>query len=234
MTAPPSWTVTALHVGSVQPLGPAGVPSGIVKHPVDGPVRLHATGVDGDAQADLKHHGGPDKAVHAYPLAHHPVWAADLPERAARFGPGRFGENLTVCGATEADVCIGDRFRIGAAVLEVSQGRQPCWKLNLRFEVPDMARRVQISGRTGWYFRVIAPGTVTVGDAGWLIERPNPEWSVARVNHLLYHRTLDVAALAALRDLPRLTGSWRTLAANRIANSRVEDWSARVETPAAP
>ena len=120
---------------------------------------------------------------------------------------------------------------LGLALLEASQGRQPCWKLNLRFDVPDMARRVQESGRSGWYFRVIEPGMVAAGDRGVLVERPHPAWSLARVSHLLYHDRMNRPALAELAGLPGLTESWKRLAEARLASGRTEDWSRRIETP---
>src|SRR5690606_10618537 len=106
---------------------------GIDKRAVPGPVMALADGLAGDEQGDRRHHGGPDKAIHAYAAINYASWAADLPEQAELFRPGGFGENLVVEGATEADICLGDRCRLGGALLEVSQGRQPCWKLNLRF-----------------------------------------------------------------------------------------------------
>lgn len=145
--------------------------------------------------------------------------------------PGTFGENLVIDDASESDLCLGDRWRIGSAIVEVSQGRQPCWKLNLRFDVPDMARRVQDTGRAGWYFRVIGPGTIAAVDHGRLIARPNPAWSLARTSHLLYYDGMNRLALAELADLPTLPDSWRRLAIARLASNKTESWSRRVETP---
>jgi MOSC domain-containing protein YiiM len=159
------------------------------------------------------------------------LFGQELPDHAERFRPGAFGENLAIVGATEADFCLGDHWGVGGALLEISQGRQPCWKLNVRFDVPDMARRVQESGRSGWYFRVIEPGMVAAGDSGVLTDRPHPDWSLARVSHLLYHDRLNRPALAHLARLPGLTESWKRLAEARLASGRTEDWSRRIETP---
>lgn len=224
-------SILAVHVGRPRPFGPRGQPSAIEKAPVAGPVMATAEGLAGDAQADRHHHGGPDKAVHAYAAAHYPTWAAEIPQAAERFRPGAFGENLVVAGAVEADICLGDRWRIGAACLEVTQGRQPCWKLNLRFGLPDMARRVQASGRTGWYFRVTEPGAIEAGDTGRLEARPHPDWPLDRVSRLLYRDTLDRAALEDFAALPGLPENWRRLARRRLDSGRVEDWRPRVETP---
>lgn len=226
-----AFEVLELRIGHAAPLGAAGARSAIDKQRVDGSLAVDALGIKGDEQADPKHHGGPHKAVHAYAISHMAAWAQELPERATRFRPGAFGENLVLDGATEADVCLGDRWRVGTALLEVSQARQPCWKLNLRFDIPDMARRVQDTGRSGWYFRVIEPGIVAAGDRGELIARPNPDWSLARVSHLLYHDRMNRAALAELAAIPGLPDNWLRLAEARLASGKTEDWSRRIETP---
>lgn len=223
--------IREVRVGRPRPFGPQGQPSAIAKSPVAGPIAVTATGLAGDGQADRRHHGGPDKAVHAFAAVHYPVWAAELPQAADRFRPGAFGENLVVEDATEADICLGDQWRLGDVLLEVSQGRQPCWKLNLRFGVPDMARRVQDTGRTGWYFRVIEPGALAAGSEARLAARPHPAWPLVRVTQVLYRNVLDLGSLAELAVLPGLPASWRLLAQRRIESGTVEDWSARTEAP---
>jgi MOSC domain-containing protein YiiM len=119
-------------------------------------------------------------------------------------------------------------FRFGSALLQVSQGRQPCWRLNARFDRPDMAVRVQKSGRTGWYYRVLEEGWAEAGDALVLHRRPQPDWPLARAIELLYTRTMDMASLDTLSKLPELAQSWRDLAARRIATRQVEDWNRRL------
>lgn len=223
--------IDAVHVGSVGALGPKGVPSGIDKRPVTGPVALTVAGLQGDEHGDARHHGGPEKALHLYPTDHYATWRRELPDVAERFVAGGFGENLVVGGIAEADVCIGDAFRAGGALIEVSQGRQPCWRLNLRFGIGDMARRVQASGRTGWYFRVLEPGQLAAGTILRLAKRPNPDWTLRRVHHLLYRNTLDLEALAEFAALPGLSPSWQELARRRLERRSVEDWDRRVGTP---
>jgi len=225
-----SFSILQVRVGRVGPLGPNGVPSGIDKQPLAGPVVAGALGLAGDEHGDPRHHGGADKAIHAYPVGHYPLWRAELPEEADRFQPGGFGENLVV-DATEAGICLGDRFRVGAALLEVSQGRQPCWRLNLRFGRGDMARLVQQTGRSGWYLRVLEPGALRAGETAVLDARPNPDWTLARVTRLLYHDRTNMTDLAAFAALAGLPESWRRLAERRLASGSVEDWSSRVETP---
>src|SRR5690606_20282838 len=123
-----------------------------------------------------------DKAVHIYARDHYAAWRRELPHRAASLVPGGFGENLVVPGIDETAPCLGDRLRLGSAIVEVSQGRQPCWKLSIRFNQTDMPRRVQDSGRTGWYFRVLEEGEVEAGCMLTLLDRPHPAWTIARIN----------------------------------------------------
>lgn len=221
-------------VGSVAPLGPGGPASGIDKRVIAGPWRITQLGIAGDAQGDLKHHGGPEKALHQYPREHCAAWAAEIGAHPLLDRPGGFGENLSTTGWTEAEICIGDIVRFGAALLQVSQGRQPCFKLNLRFGRADMARAVQRTGRTGWYWRVLEEGEAREGDALVIINRPQPTWPLLRLIMLLYHTTGDRDGLAAMAALPELADGWRTLAARRLASKRVEDWSKRLNGPALP
>src|ERR1700760_4066540 len=120
----------SVQTGRVAPLGPEEVPSGIVKTARAGAVAVGPLGLEGDEQADLEVHGGPEKAVYAYAAAHFPDWAARFP--AIGFGGGSMGENLPIGGMTEADMCVGDIHRIGTALLQACQPRQPCFKFNLR------------------------------------------------------------------------------------------------------
>ncbi len=216
--------VEALFIGELSPLGPQQAPSGIRKHKVTGRQRITSVGLLGDHQGDSKNHGGPEKAVHHYPRDHYAAWARDGIEAL----PPAFGENISTFGVTEADVCVGDIYRFGGAVLQVSQGRQPCWRLNARFERPDMAFRVQKSGRTGWYYRILEEGMAEAGDRLILEERLQPQWPLTRIIELLYTRTLDMEALAGLAALPELAQSWRTLAERRIETRAVENWDRRL------
>lgn len=221
--------VTAVLRGSAVPLcSRPGSRSAIAKEAVAGPVRVGANGVQGDEQGDTRIHGGPDKAVHQYPLDHYAAWRNELGPQPVLAQPGAFGENIASTGMTEADLCWADQVRIGSVLLEVSQTRQPCWKLNVRFQQFDMALRLQNTGRTGWYYRVIEPGLVQAGDAITLVARPHPAWPLARVIEVLYRRTLDATLLHELAALP-LPPSWRKLVARRLEQGSVEDWSARTQ-----
>lgn len=221
--------IEQMYAGVSQPLGPSGALSAIDKSAVAGPWRVTSTGLVGDEQADPRHHGGPEKALHHYTRDHYKTWSAELPEIAPLLdGPPAFGENISTYGLTEADVCLGDTMRLGAVVLQVSQGRQPCWKLNARFGVADMAMRVQRSGRSGWYYRVLEEGSIEPGDTLCLIERPHPEWPLARAISVLYQRTLAFDELATLAAIPTLAESWRRLMQRRLETSKVEDWNKRL------
>lgn len=186
---------------------PAPWSSGFVKQPVDGPVALRAAQLDGDGQADLDAHGGRDKAVNVYASEHYAFWQAQGVLDAAT--PGRFGENFTVQGLLETQVCIGDRYRIGTAVVEVSQPRQPCWKLAHFVGCADMVKRVIRSGRTGWYFRVLEPGQVEAGAAVELLERTAARWTLQEANRVMHRDRDDLDAARALAACPALSDSWR-------------------------
>lgn len=230
----PCAVLRELRVGRARAFGPNGEPSAIDKQPVTTPLCLAPDGLAGDEQGDRRHHGGPEKALHHYAAEHYATWRLELRQRpASRLHPGAFGENVSTLGLTEANVCVGDVFRLGSATVQVSQARQPCWKLNLRFGLPDMAAHVQHSGRTGWYYRVLEAGAVAPGDAFTLIERPCPDWPLARVLHFFFVEPLDRAALEAIAALNALSPSWRELAARRLASNQVESWSGRLATPPA-
>lgn len=222
--------VDALLAGKARAYTRPGTSSAIDKRPLAGAVRIGELGIEGDEQGDLRVHGGVDKAVHHYAFDHYATWREDLGALPMLEAPGAFGENISTRGLTEADVCLGDRFALGSALLEVSQGRQPCWKLNDRFGVADMARRVQATGRSGWYYRVLRPGTARVGDMLALAERPHPGWTLQRLGELLSRRVLDPALLEPALALP-LVPSHRKLIERRMEQGAVEDWSRRIDGP---
>lgn len=223
--------VRSVLVGQAVPFTRPGSFSAINKRPVGGPVPLGPLGLAGDEQGDRRVHGGPDKAVHAYASEHYADWRAELGAMPIFRTPGAFGENLSTAGLTERTLCLGDQLRIGDARLEISQARQPCWKLNDRFGVRDMALRVQTSRRTGWYFRVLETGTITAGDGIFLVQRPHPEWPLIRLIGMLYARTLNPAEHTAALALPLVPG-WRKLLEQRLASGSIEDWSPRLGGPA--
>lgn len=190
--------------------------SGIGKKPVAGDVFVRRLGIEGDGQADLTVHGGADKAVYAYPSEHWPWWEE---EKKLSCGPATFGENLTLAGADENGVSIGDRFRWGDAILEVSQPRAPCYKLAMHTMRPDAPQAMTISTRCGWYFRVIEEGKAPSRDATLeRIARGNAP-SVHDAFRALFDRHTDETMLLRLRDAPALAESWRRPLAAKIARS---------------
>ena len=183
--------------------------SSIWRTPTADRLHLGCTDLEGNAQADLKNHGGPDKAVCCYSAEHYPLWRERLGLTEEAFGPGAFGENFTVSEMTEDAVCLGDIYTVGTATVQVSQPRMPCWKVGRRWERPDLPGEMTGTGRTGFYLRVLAEGEVGAGDTLNLTERPLPEWTVARLNDALYVHKNDPAQDEELSRLPLLAEAWR-------------------------
>jgi MOSC domain-containing protein YiiM len=181
--------------------------SGIFKEAVSCPVWLSYGGIQGDEQADRKYHGGVDKALCAYPAAHYDYWRRQKGLMDIPFGG--FGENITLGEATEAQLCIGDRFKFNDAIVEVSQPRQPCWKLSRRWRVEDLKEQTEQTGFTGFYFRVAKHGWLASGDVGTLIERPCPQWNLAECNEIMHKHLKDHAAAQRLAECVHLSGSWK-------------------------
>lgn len=199
------------HADATEPMDKPWV-SGFFKSVVAGPVQVTRTQISGDGQADLVNHGGPDKAINVYPSEHLHYWQAEL---GLPLPPGAFGENFTVAGSLESDVCVGDVFRVGEVIVQVSQPRQPCWKLARRWRIKDLAARVERTGFTGWYLRVLQEGVVEAPAEFTLLERPHPEWSVALANEIMHHRKDDREAAHALAQCPALSASWITSLSRR-------------------
>jgi MOSC domain-containing protein YiiM len=203
--------------------------TGFFKHVIAGPVWLGSLNLNGDGQADLQNHGGPEKAVNVYPSEHYSYWEQTL--GLTNLPSGAFGENFTTRGILESDVCIGDVFEIGDALVQVSQPRQPCWKLARRWRMKDLALRVQDTGRTGWYFRVMREGLVQPATTLTLIERPFPEWTVATANTVMHHRTEDREAARSLQACRLLSERWRATLSKRVASAVVGNSTARLFGP---
>jgi MOSC domain-containing protein YiiM len=206
------WTIEAVCAGTARPFNGAEL-SAIQKRPRQGPVQIHAEGLTPDEQADRRVHGGPEMALHLYPLDHHDWWRGEIGASPLLDEPGGFGSNLAVAGLTEDHVHIGDRFRCGTALIEVSQPRQPCWKIEHRFGHKGMVAAIIKTGRCGWYFRVIEPGEVATGDSLERVAIGAPEWSVARVFRALVAGKATPEELAALAALPSLSPRLRERAA---------------------
>jgi len=197
--------LVSVHIGPIAPLGPGCVRSAFVKHAAAGRIAVEPLGLVGDHQADPRVHGGAEKAVYGYGADSYAAWRAGFPEHAALLVLGGVGENFSIAGLDEAAVCIGDIQRIGSAVLQACQPRQPCFKFALRFDDKRMPRAMVRTGRCGWYYRVLEAGEVGAGDAVTLVERPNPDWPMARFFRLLAKPAAITAdeqhALAAMSGL---------------------------------
>lgn len=225
--------ISTLLAGHAVPFGPPGHFSAIHKTPVAGKVRVEVNGLVCDQQGDRARHGGPEKALHHYPLDHYASWIAEHPEFATLLEhPGAFGENFSTLEMTEEHVCIGDIYRAGTALLQVSQARQPCWKLNVRFSEPKMARMVQESRRTGWYYRVLEAGDIETGDPLELIQRPHTDWPLSRLLHCFYVDALNYESLREIAEMELLAESWRKIAVRRLEQHVVEPWERRLNRPA--
>lgn len=193
------------------------VSTGIFKQPVFGPVQLRSLNLDGDRQADLAVHGGPFKAVYAYPSEHYDFWREELP--GTQLPSGMFGENFTTEGLFERDLHIGDRLQIGTAVIMVRQPRMPCYKLALKFHRSDILARFLQSGRRGFYFSVEQEGVVESGNSFEFLSRVRQAITISEMNVLFgqdkYNRTLLEKALAT----PSLPEDWRDYFRKRVNGS---------------
>lgn len=215
-------TLASIQIGQPQRFEPvAGEVSNkswttaFYKTPVEGPISATAGGLAGDQVAETRVHGGPDKAICVYSADHLAYWREEL-QRGEEFAAAAFGENFTIEGLTEADVCLGDVWQIGTAEFEISQPRQPCWKLARRWKTKDLTARVQRTGYTGWYLRVTTEGTVTAGDPIRLKASPLAEWTIERANRVMYELKDDREATAALAAVEPLAASWKRQLLKRL------------------
>jgi MOSC domain-containing protein YiiM len=192
--------------------------TGIFKEPVSGPVQLRTLNLDGDRQADLGVHGGPHKAVYGYPSEHYPFW---LQELGIDFPWGMFGENFTTTGLSEADLHVGDRFQIGAAIVMVRQPRTPCYKLAAKFQRDDMIERFLLSGRSGFYFSVEQEGTVAADDEFQLLKRNENGITIAEMNRLFVREKYNHQLLRKAIDTEAVPDSWRDYFVERLQRPTV-------------
>jgi MOSC domain-containing protein YiiM len=186
---------------------------------MEGPVAVTTLGLAGDQQADLRVHGGLEKAVYGYALSSYAVWCFEFPEHGALWVAGGLGENLTIAGINEETVHIGDVVRFGTATLQVTQPRQPCFKFALRFGDKRLPKAMIRNGRSGWYYRVIETGALAAGDRLDLLERPNPTWPIARFNRVLSSKSSTMEDMVELAILPGLATPWRETARDAIARA---------------
>jgi MOSC domain-containing protein YiiM len=203
--------------------------SAIFKEPVPGSVWVGKTGLTGDGQWDLEHHGGPEKAVFAYGYENYTYWQKEL--GISEITSGGMGENFVMDQITEDMVSIGDTFQIGEAVVQVSQPRQPCWKPARRFKVKTLALLLQNTGRTGWYFRVLTEGNVEAGQAFTLVDRPYPEWTIQKCNQVIHAKKQNFEELHELSQCELLAPGMRATVAKRVEMMETPDIRSRVFGP---
>ncbi|MBI3575949.1 MAG: MOSC domain-containing protein [Gammaproteobacteria bacterium] len=209
-------TLISINVGLPREITHRGqaITTGIFKAPVAGTVRLGRLNLAGDGQADLRVHGGADKAVYLYPFEHYAYWAGELGRD--DFSHGQFGENFTTTGLLEGEVCIGDVFQIGEARVQVTQPRSPCFKLGIRMAEENFPERFTSANRTGFYLRVLEEGRVAAGDAIARTERATGSMTVRDVFRLRHVGGTRAEYERAVR-LPDLSQSWRAAFEKRLS-----------------
>lgn len=212
--------IDEVRLGVPAPLDGSGLVTAYRKQPAAGAIAVHALGLEGDTQVNRRYHGGPDKAVYAYPASGYAGWIAEFPDLSARLVPGAMGENLVVSGMDEASLCLGDRLRCGTALLQVAQLREPCSTFAASLGTPKVVKAMARSGRCGWYLRVLEPGHIAAGDRHDVVERPNPAWTIARFAALVIAKRPDADDLAEITALPGLAPAWGQWAARKLSQQR--------------
>ena len=206
--------IVSIEVGEIRTEGDPGSDDPLAKQwtsafgkvPVQGAVRLLTERIEGDQFGAPKYHGGVDKSALCYAASHYDHWRLELPD--LTWGPGRMGENLTVSGMDESTVCIGDVYEVGGARVQVSQPRQPCWKIDRFHARAGILKRVVTTGRTGWYLRTLREGTLCAGDQFELIERPHPDWTITQTLNVFFGRDKTPGIKEQMRALPELSKSF--------------------------
>lgn len=204
--------LTSIQVGMPRDLVHLNEPwrTAVFKTPVAGPIPLGPMGLEGDGQANQPVHGGPDRALLGYALEHYEAWRREYPEFG--FPYGSFGENLTLSGMSEETVCLGDIYRQGDALLQVSLPRNPCAQLSRRCGIPDLFTRILATGRIGWLYRVLETGRIVAPAPHVLQDRPYPQWPISTVFQTYHEAKKDSSKREAALELaacPALAESWR-------------------------
>ncbi len=189
------------------------VSTGIFKKATDEALYLSYLNFEGDGQGDLVHHGGREKAVCVYPFEHYPFWEKEL-KRPLEYGA--LGENLTTKGLLETEVCIGDVFELGKAIVQISQPRQPCYKLTIRYGVPEMLLKVQETGFTGFYFRVLAEGLVSRNDKLALLHRHPQKVTVSYANVMMHQEKENIEGMERILQVEELSSNWKQTFQKRL------------------
>ncbi|PKG81387.1 MOSC domain-containing protein [Colwellia sp. 75C3] len=216
-----------------------GMETAINKQPVNTSLYLSLKGLAGDECADKLYHGGLERALHQYPIEHYAYWQEKYgaqyrdkyAEKVNRKIAG-MGENLSSIGMTEQNVYLGDRYQWGEAIIEVSQPRSPCFKLNKRWGIESFSVDMQEISRCGWLYRVIQPGMVSVNEPLELIARVDNAITISSVCEMFFGDPLNQEKLALLRQQTKLSDSWMDRVVQRLATNEVESWAFRLLGPA--
>lgn len=222
------YRLKALYTGKVSQR--YGFDTAIDKRVITQPLYLSMEGLEGDECADNRHHGGLERALHQYPSEHYQYWRELYPSRSPWQAPG-MGEKLSSTGMTEHNVYIGDQYQWGEAIIEVSQPRSPCFKLNKRWDLDGFAEQMQVLSFCGWLYRVIQPGVVSVEQPLSLLSRVNNGMSVFRVCQYFFADPLNQHGLLRLSEQTKLSTSWMRKVKARIHSQQVEDWHMRLSGP---
>jgi MOSC domain-containing protein YiiM len=209
-----------LRIGRPQVLPGHRMLSAYRRQPVAGPVAVHLLGLEGDQVGNTRVHGGPEKAIYAYPLSGYAGWRAEFPDLADRFVAGAMGENLVVDGLDETSLCLGDVIRCGTATLQIAQIREPCSTFAAAMGTARVVKAMVRSGRCGWYFRVLEGGAIAPGDGHDVIDRPNPAWPISRFTPIAAGKAGRAEELAELAALPGLSAYWLAKLARRLADQQ--------------
>jgi len=215
-----------VYTGSIQPYADTR-PSAIAKRRVEGAVILTPLGLVGDEQAEKAHHGGPDRALCHYPREHYAHWRKQFPAQAELFNAPAFGENLSTQGMTEDNVFMGDIYRWGDALIQVTQPRSPCFKLNAHFAIDYLSVLMQQGGRCGWLYRIISAG-MDSGDRPLELVTRSSDISVAEAISIAWHMPFDEEQYRRLLAVAVLSASWSKTMLMRITASRIEDFNRRL------
>ncbi len=219
-------TETRVFIGKVEQI--FGLTSAINKQQVTESLFLSELGLEGDECAEQKFHGGIERALHHYPAEHYHFWQHQYAEPAEKWKAPGMGENLSTLGMNEENVCIGDRYQWGEAIIEVSQPRSPCYKLNQRWEAVDVSVLMQQLSRCGWLYRVIKPGRVNVDSELILIAREDGALTVKQVCELFFSDPLNQEGLLRLQSIKTLSQSWKNTVTKRLQTGELENWNYRL------
>ncbi|MHA7114419.1 MOSC domain-containing protein [Pseudomonas promysalinigenes] len=208
-------TIDHIFAGGITELQPEGQSTGIYKKNLSCPAFVTRNGIVGDQQADRRVHGGPEKAVHHYATENYSLLAAEFPNSADSLVAGSLGENISTQGMNEKNAYIGDIYQVGSCLIQISQPRSPCWKINHRFGEERMSMFVVNEHLTGWYYRVLREGSFDVGDAIQLINRETEEYSIKRFWQIQLAHRPELDDLIKLSLTPGLAQDWRQRLAGR-------------------